>query len=286
MEKKLLILPFDHRSTFIKGLFGYKGSLSKKQTGNITKYKEIIWEAFVKVHKKQKKGLGILVDEQFGSGILRKAAALGVVRVMATEKSGQEVFDFEYGADFGKHILKFKPDYAKVLVRYNPENKKDNLLQLKRLKKLNDFCKSKKIGFLFELLVPATKSQAKKNYDSTLRPKLTLKAIQEIKKAGIAPDIWKLEPMPNKDSWKKIIGAIKNAKIIVLGRAGSKNDVVRWLKTASAFKEVIGFAIGRTIFFNPLKKYHSGKISRKQAVDKIAEEFEYFVKLWNNLKST
>ena len=290
--EELYILPFDHRATFIKDLFGYDEPLNKKQLNDVRAYKEIIWEAFVRVFKKRpidRKSLGILVDEKFGSGILRKAKQLGITRILTTEKSGQRVFDFEYGSKFGHHILKFRPEYAKVLVRYNPANRKDNTIQLMRLKKINDFCAKKKIGFFFELLVPATDLQKSGDYDLKIRPVLTAKAIGEIRAFGVEPNMWKLEAMPNETSWKKIIKAVKTknkkkAKIVVLGRAGSKKQVSQWLRTASAFKDIIGFAVGRTIFLLPLKKYHENKITRKQAIDLIVGDFGYFIDCWKRAR--
>src|SRR4029077_5694637 len=104
---------------------------------------------------------GILVDEQFGSAILRDAVADGYATSCPAEKRGQDEFDFEYGEDFGKHIEAFQPTFCKVLVRYNPEGEPEmNRRQTGRLKRLSD---SPRAGgrsqFMFELLVPATPAQ-------------------------------------------------------------------------------------------------------------------------------
>jgi len=284
--KQLYILPFDHRATFATGLFGFKEPLTTIQHNKVKEAKEMIWQAFKSVWSKSKgkEALGILVDEEFGSEILRAAKKLGAVRILTTEKSGQPVFDFEYGAKFGAHILKFKPNYAKVLVRYNPVNKKDNLVQLKRLKKISDFCKENKIGFLFELLVPSEPAQLKKygkRYDVKARPALTWQAIKEIRAFGIKPDIWKLEAMYQARDWQKIIRLLsKDEKIIVLGRAGSKQLVSQWLKTAAKFKEIVGFAVGRTIFFPALERFIAKKIFQNEAIKEIANNFRYFIELW------
>ncbi|MFA5188868.1 MAG: DUF2090 domain-containing protein [Patescibacteria group bacterium] len=284
--KQLYILPFDHRATFATGLFGFKEPLTKAQHNKVKEAKEMIWQAFKAVwsKSKSKEALGVLVDEEFGTEILRSAKKFGAVTILTTEKSGQNVFDFEYGSTFGAHILKFKPDYAKVLVRYNPINKKDNQIQLKRLKVLNDFCKRKKIGFLFELLVPSEPAQLKKykkSYDLKARPALTCQAIKEIRAFGVKPDIWKLEAMYKDSDWQKIIKLIgKDEKIIVLGRAGSKELVSQWLKTADKFKEIIGFAVGRTIFYGPLERWRDKKINKQKAIGLIAKNFMYFIELW------
>ena len=289
-QKQLYILPFDHRASFFRDLFGWKEPLSKAQQNKVKEAKQIIWYAFVRVWAKCKgrcKGdMGILVDEEFGTDILKAAKKLGAVRILTTEKSGQNIFDFEFGTKFGQHILKFKPEYAKVLVRYNPVNKKDNLVQLKRLKIMSDFCHKNKIGFLFELLVPASPEQVKKfakSYDFKARPALSVQAIKEISSYGIKPDIWKLEAMP-RNYWPKIIKVAGKANIVVLGRAGSKAVVSQWLKTAAQFKPIIGFAVGRTIFFQPLEQWRDKKISKNEAINLVAKNFEYFIKLWAKSK--
>jgi len=290
--KQLYFLPFDHRATFIKNLLGFEGKLSVSQKNKVKEMKNLIWQGFLKVWAKRndKKPLAVLADEEFGNKILRQAKVIGAVIAVTVEKSGQEVFDFEYGKQFGQHLLKYRPDYAKVLIRYNPANKKENEIQRKRLKIINNFCQKKNIGFLLELLVPATKTQLKNyrnkdRYDIKLRPILTRKAIYELRKAKIEPDIWKLEAMPVGIDWKKLIATIKtknkkDAKIIVLGRAGSRSLVSYWLKVAAPFEDIIGFAVGRTIFFPPLQKFLKKELTKRQAVDLIAKNFEYFIELW------
>ena len=63
----------------------------------------------------------MLVDEEFGAGVARRAKEEGVPLAMPVERSGQDEFEFQYGEDFGAHIEAFDPTFAKVLVRYNPE---------------------------------------------------------------------------------------------------------------------------------------------------------------------
>src|SRR5262245_56451756 len=164
-DKPLYILPFDHRGSFQSKMFGWKGSLTPEQTAEIAATKQVIYDAFKAsvAGGVPKDKAGILVDEQFGNAILRDAAKNGYYTCCPAEKSGQDEFDFEYGDDFGKHIEEFKPTFCKVLVRYNPESDKAlNDRQAARLKKLSDWLHSKKILYMFELLVPAEKAQMDK----------------------------------------------------------------------------------------------------------------------------
>ncbi len=141
-HKPLYILPFDHRGSFQKKMFGWDGTLSAKQTDEIAAAKRVIYDAFKDAIEAgvPKEKAGILVDEQFGAAILREALAEGYLTACSAEKSGQDEFDFEYGDDFGKQIERVQPNFCKVLVRYNAEGDKDlNLRQATRLRRLSDY---------------------------------------------------------------------------------------------------------------------------------------------------
>src|SRR5215831_10076494 len=101
-DRPLYVLPFDHRGTFQKNMFGWKGTLNDEQTAQIAAAKQVIYDGFklalasgVPAAK-----AGILVDEQFGAAILRDAESHGYCTACPAEKSGQDEFDFEYGDDF------------------------------------------------------------------------------------------------------------------------------------------------------------------------------------------
>jgi myo-inositol catabolism protein IolC len=117
-DKPLYILPFDHRGSFQKKMFGWEGELNQQQTDEIAAAKRVIYDAFLVAIGAgvPKDKAGILVDEQFGASILRDAEAEGYITCCPAEKSGQD--DFEYGADFEDHIAAFHPTFCKVLVRY------------------------------------------------------------------------------------------------------------------------------------------------------------------------
>src|SRR3954465_11302016 len=159
-HSKLYILAFDHRGSFQKKMFGIQGDPSAEETDQSSAAKHLIFEGMLKAAESgAEPGVsGCLVDEQFGAPkrIPQEAKERGLVLSMPVEKSGQNDFDFEYGDDFGDHIEKFNPDFAKVLVRYNPDGDAEmNARQRERLKRLSDWLHENDRKFLFELLVPA-----------------------------------------------------------------------------------------------------------------------------------
>ena len=123
-DKKLYLLAFDHRGSFEHGLFGATPPVSPEVRTKIIELKNIIFEANQSAISggASKDISGILVDEEFGADVARKAISDGVPLAMPVEKSGQDEFEFQYGDNFGSHIEAFNPTFAKVLVRYNPES--------------------------------------------------------------------------------------------------------------------------------------------------------------------
>ena len=300
-EKPLYILPFDHRGSFETGMFGWKGELDAEQTEQIAAAKRVIYEGFQKAVEGgvPAENAGILVDEQFGAAILKDAAAAGHIFACPAEKSGQDEFDFEYGEDFAAHIEAFHPTFCKVLVRYNPEGEmRMNQEQAARLRRLSEYLQSANESlFMFELLVPAEKSQLakvdgdKKRYDLELRPGLMVSAIEQLQMAGVEPDVWKIEGLDRREDCEAIIRtAHANGRdsvgCIILGRGEDDAKVREWLTTAASVPGFIGFAVGRTDFWDPLVNWRAGKISREGAVDEIAGRYREFVDLFRQAVAT
>jgi myo-inositol catabolism protein IolC len=299
-QKPLYILPFDHRGSFETGMFGWKGTLTAEQTAQIAAAKQVIYDGFreaiaggVPTEK-----AAILVDEQFGAAILRDASAKGHTFACPVEKSGQEEFDFEYGEDFAAHIEAFHPTFAKVLVRYNPEGDPVlNTRQAERLKRLSDYLHgANRSLFMFELLVPAEKAQLEKvkgdknAYDLEIRPQLMIETIRELQNAGVEPDVWKIEGLDRREDCELIVGVAQSGGrdtvgCIILGRGESDQKVKEWLTTAAGVPGFIGFAVGRTDFWQPLVDWRDNKTSREGAVDEIARRYQEFVGVFESARA-
>ena len=300
-DQPLYILPFDHRGSFETKMFGWSGVLSAEQTAQIAAAKQIIYDGLKSAVAAgvPKAKAGVLVDEQFGAAILRDAAANGFITACPAEKSGQEEFDFEYGDDFAAHIEAFHPTFCKVLVRYNPGGDVElNREQAGRLKRLSDYLRDAgRSRFMFELLVPPEKAQLAqldgdaKAYDLALRPKLMVQSIEELQDAGVDPDVWKIEGLDRRDDCQRIVAAARrggrdHVGCIVLGRGEDDRKVHQWLTTAGGVPGFIGFAVGRTDFWEPLVGFRAGKLTRDAAVAEIARRYREFVDTFEKGKAS
>jgi len=212
-DKPLYLLPFDHRHSYVSGMFGFKPPLTPSQHDRVADSKRLIYAGFKQALARgvAPACAGILVDEEFGADILRDAINDRYCTALSTEQSGSDEFEFEYGTAFAEHIEAFNPTFAKVLVRYNPEGDAAvNRRQTARLRELSDYCRVSGPRFMFELLVPATEAQMagvrqdKEAYDLQVRPRLMMQALSALQEAGIEPDVWKIEGLARREDCERM----------------------------------------------------------------------------------
>jgi myo-inositol catabolism protein IolC len=290
----VFILAFDHRSSFRAKFFNTDGESTPEQTAIIADAKGLAFEG---VRRAVADGLpkasaGLLVDEQYGAAVARAAKAEGLLLVMPVEKTGRAEFEFEYGDDFGAHIEEFDPAYTKALVRYNPEGDAAvNERQAARLRALSDWLRERGRRLMFELLVPPEPSQLARvgtdtaRYDHDVRPGLMEKAVVELQEQGVEPHVWKIEGLDRREDCETIAVAARrggrdDVGCVVLGRGADNAAVDRWLRAASRVPGYIGFAIGRSIWWEPVGEYLAGRCSRSDAAAAIGSNYRRFVDVY------
>jgi myo-inositol catabolism protein IolC len=296
-SQDLYILAFDHRGTITKGLLGVEGrEPTAEESDKVTELKNIIFDGFLKAKESGITGgdPAILVDETFGLDVQQKAKEMGIKFAAPVEKSGQKVFDFEYGDQFGEKINEIGADFVKILVRWNPDDDEETrATQGSRIKELSDWLTENDKKFLLEFLVPATEEQLasvendQARYDSEIRPMLAVKVVEEMRERGADPDIWKIEGLDTAEDCEKVAAAIKagdreNVIAVVLGRGATDEKVNEWLRAGSSVEGYKGFAIGRSIFWNALQSFHQGEKSREEAVSEISESYLGFLSVYQN----
>jgi 5-dehydro-2-deoxygluconokinase len=300
-QGRLYILAFDHRASFSRGMFGIEGEPTAEQTKQIADAKLLIYEGLVAATESGEVAagdVGVLVDEQFGGEVPRLARERGMVLAMSVEKSGQKLFDFEYGDGFGEHIDRFDPYFSKVLVRYNPEDDAGgNRVQLGRLKRLADWLHERDHRFLFEMLVPATDDQLgrvdgdERRYEAELRPGLIARGIAEAQEFGVEVDVWKLEGVDSTADAEALVRQARSGDgregvvCVLLGAGADDHRVESWLGVVGATEGFSGFAIGRSIWREPLRASLAGEIDRDEAANRIAQDYLRFVRVYERAAS-
>ncbi len=298
-DQPLYLLPFDHRNSYLSSMFHFSEPLDAQQQARVKQSKQVIYEGFLEAVATTvpKQYAGVLVDETYGTQILRDARERGYVTAVSVEQSGVSEFDFEYGEQFAAHIEAIDPTFAKVLVRYNPEGDAAmNQRQAERLKRLSDYCRSAGRRLMFELLVPATSHQLgcvqgdSNTYDLYLRPQLMLDAMVQLQDAGVEPAVWKIEGLDRSADCQRVVESARRDQreqvgCIVLGRGADEQKVLGWLKAAAKVEGFIGFAVGRTSFYRAIADYEAGAATREQAVRRIADQYRTWVDVFEKARA-
>lgn len=292
MTSPVFALAFDHRNSFRTSFMQLTAPPTDEQTATMVAAKRVVVDALLRAVPKVAHGRPVLlIDAEYGGAHVAAAQAGGVAIAMPVEVSGQRELRFEHCGDFASVIERHEPDYAKVLVRYNPEGDTAmNARQRERLRELADWLAGRPQQLMLELLVPPEPAQLEPlagdsgRYDLELRAELTARAVAEIGGNGVRPALWKIEGPESVDDARLVAGAVKEvdpaAGCLVLGRGADMSAVHRWLRNAAAVPGFAGFAVGRTVWWDALRSYVAGG-DRESAVAAITRNYLELVAVYS-----
>jgi len=291
--KPVFALAFDHRNSFRTSFMRLTAPPTAEQVAQMVQAKRVVVDALLQAAPAVVDATPtLLIDAEYGGDHVGAARAAGLAIAMPVEVSGQAELRFERDGDFAAVISPFGPSYAKVLVRYNPGGDRAmNARQRERLGELAAWLEGREQQLMLELLVPAEPEQLEElagdrgRYDRELRAALTAEAIQQIGADGLRPALWKLEGPESTEDAQRISAAVHAldpaAGCLVLGRGADATAVHRWLTTAARTPGFTGFAVGRTVWWEPLRAYAAGG-PRDEAVQQIADNYLGLVRAYQD----
>jgi 5-dehydro-2-deoxygluconokinase len=278
------ILAFDHRNSLMTSFFEISGEPDAPIVREAEDLKSVIAHGLLAAIARGSVTVdeaGALVDGTYGVAAIDALGIAGVRIAVPVEASGKKEFQFEH-VDWRGWLDATKPSWAKVLVRYNVEGDRDmNERQRDRLLELQAATRELDIGFMFELLVPPEHDQRGEDFDTETRPGLVIGAFEELGSAGIRPDMWKIEGLERRGDCEAV-AARAGAPVVVLGRGADAAAVERWLRAAAGVPNYDGFAIGRSIWWEPCAAYREHRSTRDEAVHAIADRYTRYVDVWRS----
>jgi myo-inositol catabolism protein IolC len=291
-QNPLLILAMDHRASFGRSLFDVSDDRpDAAQLAAIEAAKQLIYAGLARALPRLPGGrAGVLVDERYGQPVADAAHSDGVVLAVPVERSGRDWFELEWGQDWLAHVSSSRPDFAKVLVRDNPDFPRDRrAAQFRKLREVSDALGALGVPLLYELLVPATEGQlaaaggAADVYDRDVRPGLVIQVIADNQEAGVEPAIWKVEGLETAEAARAVVTQIRaggrgDVLAIVLGRDAPAARLEHWLAVAAPVDGFAGFAIGRSIWEDPITDHNHGTASEEETISQIAERYLDFAR--------
>ena len=297
----LYLLAIDHRRSFER-LFGVDGPVDAATRGRLASAKVTVVDALESALAERPglDGAGVLLDDDYGAPAIDAGRRSGLVVAVAFERSGQAVLDFEH-PDWALRIKRLaggpgeRAGLAKLLVRHrtddDPESRK---VQLDRLREFSEACANAGVEFLLEVLTPFDDGERAAHdngeLENVVRPRLVTAAIAEIQAAGVEASVWKVEGVSDAAGCASILAAARTGGrdgvgVVVLGAGAPLDTVAAWLR-ASAIAGYTGFAVGRSIWADPLRALDAGEVDSITAQREIARNYLAMVDVFEGASLT
>jgi myo-inositol catabolism protein IolC len=266
----LLILAADHRNSLERGLYGVTAPPTPAQAARISADKLLVYQALLDAAAQLPAQIqpGMLIDEQYGASVAELAShSAGAISLcMPLEASGQDWFGFAYGDDWQRHAGFFAAEHVKVLVRDNPGlDLARREQQARRLGQVSAWAARAGRSLILELLVSAggadqdaTDSNMDR-YEDDQRPGHTVAIMEYLQDHGVEPAFWAVEGLDRHDDAIAVAAMAqrggRQARCLVGGRHAPYDQLQHWLQVAAPIPGWAGFAIGRSIWWNPLRAH-------------------------------
>ena len=292
----LKLMAFDHRHSLERSLLGLSAPPTPEETEFIRTLKSLIYTGFRLALRTgaERAGAGILVDEHYGADVARSALEDGPLLALSVERSGQDEFDFEYGDTFGAHIDTFDPAFIKVQVRYNPEGESElNARQTERLARLSGWLQERGRRFLCELRLPTSPTEqlevlegSTDRYESEVRVAHLVRAMHELQTGGVNPDVWMVEGLERPADCLRVArqaraGERESVACVMRDGPTTWERLERCLNVAGTTPGFIGFAIGRALWWEPVRALHHGQLTAAEAAQRICDNYQRAQITWN-----
>ncbi len=114
--------------------------------------------------------------------------------------------------------------------------------------------------------------------------------LDELYRAGIKPDWWKLESQPSRAGWQAIEATVAAHDpwcrgVVLLGLEAPEDQLEGAFAACGEAPIVRGFAIGRTIFNDAAEKWLAGRIDDRAAIADMAGRFGRLTGAWRRAHS-
>ena len=221
----------------------------------------------------------LLVDAQYASPVVADALEAGLDVGTPAEQAG--AFPLAWSTDPFERAL--TGAFVKVLVRYRPDDEeaiRDG--QWQKLDALQTWCRGAGKPLVVEILV-ARRSEAEDEFEAVGRPAMLAGFIREAYRRELTPQFWKIEGTLAREGARTIdraIAANAACRQIILGKAAEIATIGRWFAAAADSPTASGFAIGRSVFWEPSAAFLSGAKTAEQAAADIAGNYLQLVDVW------
>ena len=251
----------------------------------IPEVKTLIFEAFRSAREASDdvRAYGaLLLDSMYGASAVAAAKAEGTPVGTPVERAG--TFPLEWQDEPFHEGLKGN-SFAKVLVRYRPEwEEAAKEGQLRKLLELQAWCRREGMPLLVEIIVMRN-DEDEREFEERGRPAILASVIRDAYRKDLVPDLWKIEGTSSGTGAAVIDAAIRERtgpRQLILGKGADAAMIEKWFEAAAGLPSTAGFAIGRSVFWDPCTAYLQGRMLPHVAIDSMASTYLGLVAQWKN----
>jgi 5-dehydro-2-deoxygluconokinase len=270
--EELRVLAIDHRWQ----LEEVTGELGVDR-GRLRELKVHLARAFLKVAQGDLSA-GVLIDDIYGDQALEELTGSVVWISRAVEVAKSRPVEFVGGPNPAATIRTWPEEHVvKCNLYMHPEDDEETReLQEQRVLQLYDAC----IKNDRRLLLEVQPTQGTRYDENSIV--LLLERFYEI---GVRPDWWKLPPHRDPGVWRRIGDVVREhdpycAGVLVLGQAAEEEKLVESFAAAASEPMCNGFAIGRSIYGGPARRWLANEIDEGELMSSVAEGYERMSALW------
>jgi 5-dehydro-2-deoxygluconokinase len=227
----------------------------------------------------------LLIDEQYSSAVIAEAMKAGLAVGTPAEKAG--AIPLAWASD--PFTASLTGAFVKVLARHRPDD--DPAVQAeqwRRLEALNAWCRAAGKPLVLEVLVART-HEDEDEFEASGLPAMLAGFIAEAYGRGLTPEFWKIEGTLSPEGARTIDAAIAAnpaCRQIILGKAADLSTIDRLFAACAASGTASGFAIGRSVFWEPSAAFLTGKKTAEAAAAAIADTYLALVSAWDQSRNS
>ena len=247
--------------------------------GRLRELKVLLGRAFRRVAEEDE-AAGVLIDDVYGDRALEELTGSGAWISRAVEVAKSRPVEFVGGPNPAATLRAWPEEHVvKCNLYMHPEDDEETKeIQEQRVLQLYDACLVNDRRLLLEV-----QASPETTYDGESVARL-LERFYEI---GVRPEWWKIPPDPDPAVWARIGDVVREhdpycAGLLVLGQAMEEEKLAESFAAAASEPLCRGFAIGRSIYGEPGRRWLAGEIDDEELVSSVAERYGRMIALWQN----
>ena len=275
--EELRVLAVDHRWQLEEAA----GDLGVDR-GRLRDLKSLLGRAFRRVARDDD-AAGVLLDDVYGDQALEELTGSGFWMARAIEVARSRPVKFAGGPNVAVTIRAWPAEHVVKCNLYMHPNDEPEMkeAQERSVIQLYDACLANDRQLLLEIQAAPGTSYGTDSVAGLLR------RLYEI---GVRPEWWKLPPNPDPDVWRGIGDVLREhdpycAGLLVLGQAMEEEKLAESFAAAASEPLCQGFAIGRSIYGDPARRWLAREIGDEELVSAVAANYGRMNTLWRERKA-